>query len=145
MSAIDNAFIRAYTNDRTAPGANVTARDAVPATSAVAETPLPLSSKIAVPRVSLAAAKAARSAVRPNAAVVAIEPANVVPAPHFDLAAFTYSSSTLDHFTKPIAEPSEHRESPSTGRPVVVPVRIDPGPQGAALRDAGPARRANRR
>ena len=82
---------------------------------AVAEAPQPLTSKIAVPRVSLAAAKAARSAVRPNAAVVASEPANVVPAPHFDLAAFTYSSSTLDHFTKPIAEPSEHRESRGTG------------------------------
>jgi Mrp family chromosome partitioning ATPase len=146
MSAIDNAFIRAYTNDRTASGANVTARDVESATSAVAEAPQPMTSKIAVPKVSLAAAKAARSAMRPTAAADKVEPtnivpANVVPAPHFDLAAFTYSSSTLDPFVKPIAEPIEHRESRSTGRPVVVPVRIDAGPQPTALRPA-PVRRA---
>lgn len=151
MSAIDNAFIRAYTNERAIPRTTADGVSPQPTGDALADVvqPLPVAapraatSRVAATKVSLSAAKAARSAPRQahtfgEHSAAEIEPTTNVPAPHFDLAAFTYSSSTLDPFLDTAAEAVKQPVQQNQSRPTVVPVRVDfvQPPKSRTIREA---------
>ncbi len=109
MSAIDNAFIRAFKTDAATPGGSPAKATVRPSRSS------PADSAAKVPaadpntaNASMAASKVNRPHFKPSALRTTVEH-TIVPAPHIDLSKFASTVTTLD-------EP----------KPAMVPVRIDP-------------------